>query len=92
MKFAKKFGLVMFVLAMLLPAGAAVASQGRDRSDKPKADKSEKNDKNPVQSVPEPATLTILGAAAVVVGARKAWQARRRFKVGITKPSGDGSL
>jgi hypothetical protein len=78
MKFAKNVGLVMFVLAMLLPARAALASQGN--SDRPKANKSEKKDKNPVHSVPEPATLLILGAAAGVVCARKAWQVRRRSR------------
>ena len=68
MKFAKPFGLVVFVLMMLLPERVAVASPGRGNSEKAKAEKSEKKDKNPVHSVPEPTTLVLLGAAAGVVG------------------------
>ena len=80
MKFAKPFGLVVFVLMMLLSERVAVASPGRGNSEKAKAEKSEKKDKNPVHSVPEPTTLVLLGAAAGVVGARKLWQDRRRAR------------
>lgn len=90
MKFAKPMGLMLVVLGMLLPARAALASQGRGNSDQAKAEKSEKDDKgdkdkkdkgdkkdkNPTP-VPEPTTIALLGAAAGVAGARKLWQKRR---------------
>lgn len=87
MKFAKPLGL-MVVLAMLLPAQAALASHGRGNSDQPKTEKAQKNDKekkekkekNPVVPVPEPTTIALLGAAAGVAGARKMWKNRRRSK------------
>ena len=80
MQFAKPFGLVVFVLMMLLPERVALASPGRSNSEKAKAEKSEKKDENPVHSVPEPRTLVLLGAAAGVVGARKLSQDRRRAR------------
>ena len=45
MKFAKPMGLMLVVLGMLLPARAALASQGRGNPEKPKAEKAEKEDK-----------------------------------------------
>ena len=85
MKFAKPLSLMVIVLGMLLPARVALASQGREHSEKLKAEKSEKDhkdkkDKNPVHSVPEPTTLALMGAAAGVAGARKLWQNRRRSR------------
>lgn len=81
MKFKKLFGLTIFVLAMLLLAGGVVASQGSANSAKAKAkaDKTEQKDKTPI-SVPEPATIVLMGAAAAVAGVRKVWQDRRRSK------------
>ena len=84
MKFAKPLGLMVVVLGMLLPAHVALASQGRGKSDQPKAakpekDKKDKKEKNPVP-VPEPTTIALLGAAASVAGARKLWHKRRRSK------------
>ena len=83
MKCAKPLGLMVVVLGMLLPAQVALASPGKERSEKIKAEKSAKDDKdkkdrNPVHSVPEPTTLALMGAAAGVAGARKLWQNRRR--------------
>ena len=85
MKFAKPLGLLVVVLAMLLPARVALASQGRGNSEQPKAEKSEKADKKDKKDkktvpVPEPTTIALLGAAAGVAGARKLWQNRRRSR------------
>ena len=85
MRFAKPLGLLVVVLAVLLPARVALASQGRGNSENPKAEKSEKDDKDKkdkktVHSVPEPTTLALIGAAAGVAAARKLWQKRRRSR------------
>ena len=87
MKLSKPLGLVAIV-GMLIPASAALASQGNGKSGKPKAeeseqadkDKKDKKDKVPVHQVPEPATIALLGTAAAVAGARKLWQRRRRSR------------
>ena len=76
-------GLLAVVLGLLIPARVALASQGNGNSATPKAVKPEtgdknKKDKNPIHSVPEPATIALLGAAAGVAGGRKLWQKRRR--------------
>jgi short subunit fatty acids transporter len=87
MKFAKPLGLMVVVLGMLVPAQVALASPGKEKTEKVKAEKSanydkdknkDKKDKNPVHSVPEPTTLALMGAAVGVAGARKLWQNRRR--------------
>ena len=79
----------MFVAAALLPAGEA-ASQDRGNSaiahelhKKDKDDKAEGRDNgNGPISVPEPATIVLLGAAAAgVFGARKMWQRGRSSSV-----------
>ena len=87
MNLSKPLGLVV-IAGMLIPAPAALASQGNGKSGKPDTEKSEKADKDkkgktgkesvPVHQVPEPATIALLGAAAGVAGARKLWQKRRR--------------
>ena len=87
MKLAKQLGLVV-IAGMLIPAPAALASQGNGKSGKPDSQKSTKTDKDkkdktgkesvPVHQVPEPATIALLGAAAGVAGVRKLWQKRRR--------------
>jgi hypothetical protein len=74
------FALVMFITAALVPAGQ-VAAQSRGNSaaahEAHKKDKAE-NRNSPI-SVPEPATIVLLGAAAGMVGVRKIWQNRRRI-------------
>ena len=89
MQFARQFGLVMFVLATLLPAGDVLAAQDRGNSQYAhEAHKKDKNNKNVIVttsttspngpvSVPEPATIVLLGASAGVVGLRKLRQDRR---------------
>ena len=92
MQFTSQVGLVMFVLATLLPAGDVLAAPDRGNSqyahEAHKKDKNNKNDKNVIVttsttspngpvSVPEPATIVLLGAAAGVVGVRKLRQDRR---------------
>jgi hypothetical protein len=79
MNLSKPLGLVV-IAGMLIPAPAALASQGNGKSGKPDTEKSEKADKDtkgktgkesvPVHQVPEPATIALLGAAAGVAGAR----------------------
>jgi hypothetical protein len=84
MKSAKRMGLVLVVLGMLIPARVALASHGNGTSDQPKAEKSDKDkdkkEKKDTYSVPEPTTIALLGAAAGVAGARKLWQKRRRSR------------
>ena len=84
MKLSTPLGLVAIV-GMLIPAPAALASQGKGTSGKPNSEKLEKAGKDkkdkenvPVHQVPEPATIALLGAAAGVAGARKLWQKRHR--------------
>jgi hypothetical protein len=87
MKLSKSLALAAIV-GMLIPAPAALASQGNGNSGKPKAekppkvDKDKKDEKNsdPVHSVPEPATIALLGAAAGMAAARRLWQKRDRSR------------
>jgi hypothetical protein len=82
MKLSKSLGLVA-ILGMLIPSPAALASNGTGHSSKskpekpPKPEKEKHKNSDPVHSVPEPATIGLLGAAAGVAGARKLWQKRR---------------
>ena len=85
MRSARHFATAMFVIAALLPAGEA-ASQDRGNSaiahaahkkDKPNEGERRDNASSPI-SVPEPATIVLLGAAAGAIGLRKMWQQRRR--------------
>jgi PEP-CTERM motif len=80
----KRFALLMVVLALLAPRVLAAAF---DDANGPK-DKKEKNTKGPHDKtdkekgktvpVPEPATITLLGAAAGAAVARKLWRNRQR--------------
>jgi PEP-CTERM motif len=84
MRSARQIALVMFFIAALLPARES-ASQDRGNSaiaheahkkDKPEHERRSENGEGPI-SVPEPATIVLLGAAAGVFGVRKMWQWRR---------------
>ncbi len=81
----KRFALLMFVLALLAPQAWVLGASYEDAMG-PK-DKPEKNTKGPQNKsekngngvpVPEPATITLLGAAAGVAVARKLWRNRQR--------------
>jgi hypothetical protein len=82
----KRFALLMVVLTLLAPQAWALAASYEDANG-PK-DKKEKNDKGPHDKtdkekgktvpVPEPATITLLGAAAGAAVARKLWRNRQR--------------
>jgi len=85
-KLMKRFALVMFVLAMSIPASPALAhdngafqgrgdSQGRGNSGNGNGTS---ENGNPIHSVPEPTTLALMGAAAAALGVRKVWERRRR--------------
>jgi hypothetical protein len=74
------FALVMFSIAALLPAGHAAAQSRGNSAAAHEAHKKDKTDNgNRVISVPEPATIVLLGAAAGMFGIRKIWQHRRRI-------------
>jgi hypothetical protein len=61
-------------LLTLLSLPVALLAQGR--SNTPPSEKIPNNPRNPV-SVPEPATLLLLGGGAAALGLRKLWQSRR---------------
>ena len=69
MQFARQFGLVMFVLATLLPAGDVLAAQDRGNSqfahDAHKKDKKDKNDKNVIGTTSTPGTTSPNGPVSV---------------------------
>jgi len=83
MNLSKSLGL-MAILGLLIPAPAVLASYGNAKSGKPpvekppKVEKDKKKNTDPVRSVPEPATIALLAAAAGAAGAGKLWQKRRR--------------
>jgi len=81
MKLSKSLDLVAIV-GMLIPAPAALAFHGNENPPGPKAEKprveKDQHKSERARSVPEPATIGLLGAAAGVAGARKLWQRRRR--------------
>ena len=84
MKLSKSLGLVA-IFGMLMPAPLALASHGNGNGGKPPVEKppqvdKDKKDTNPVRSVPEPATIALLGAAAGAAFAGKRWQKRRASK------------
>ena len=84
---SRLFALVMFIIAALVPAGHAAAQSRGNSVAAHEAHKKDKADNNnrPI-SVPEPATIVLLGAAAGMVGVRKIWQQRRRASnLGPTK-------
>ena len=84
MKCAKRFGMAIFVIATALSSAVVMTTQVGANSTKVKVDKT-KVDKKTV-SVPEPATIVLLGAAAGVAGIRKAWQVRHRSRrVGLCR-------
>jgi hypothetical protein len=63
----------VFLLTLVaLPVG--LLAQGRSNTPPPQGIPN--NPRNPV-SVPEPATLLLLGAGAAALGLRKLWQSRR---------------
>ena len=77
---SRLFALVMFVIAALVPAGQAAAQSRGNSAAAHEAHKKDKTEnRNDPISVPEPATIVLLGAAAGVVGVRKMWQQRRRI-------------
>jgi hypothetical protein len=77
---SRLFALVMFIIAALLPAGhAAAQSRGNSAAAHEAHNKDTTYNGNRVISVPEPATIVLLGAAAGMFGVRKIWQRRRRI-------------
>ena len=70
----------MFIIVALLPAGQAVAQNRGNSANAHEAHKKDKvENSNGSISVPEPATIVLLGAAAGMFGVRKIWQKRRRI-------------
>jgi hypothetical protein len=78
MRFAKPFGWAVLGMALGL-SSVVVTSQVSADSAKAKADKT-RADKKSV-TVPEPATILLLGAAAGAAGVGKIWQRRRRSRL-----------
>ena len=79
----KRFALLMFVLTLLAPQAWVLGASYEDA--KGPKNKPEKNTRGPQdkteeksKAVPEPATITLLGAAAGVAAARKLWRSRQR--------------
>ena len=73
----KRVALLMFALALLAPQAwvlAASFEEANGPTDKRATDK----EKGKTVPVPEPATITLLGAAAGAVVARKLWRNRQR--------------
>ena len=77
---SRLFALVMFIIAAFFPAVHAVAQSRGNSAAAHEAHKKDKVDnRNGPISVPEPATIVLLGAAAGMFGVRKMWQRRRRI-------------
>lgn len=75
----KRFALLMFVLTLLAPqAWVLFASYEDAKGPKDKAAAVKTEQKKKTISVPEPTTITLLGAAAGVAGALKLWRNRQR--------------
>jgi hypothetical protein len=72
----KRFALLMVVLTLLAPQAWVLAASLEDANG-PKDKKTDK-EKGKTVPVPEPATITLLGAAAGAVVARKVWRNRQR--------------
>ena len=74
----KRFALLMFVLTLLAPQAWVLGASYED----PKGPKRPKDSapaaKKKAIAVFEPTTITLLGAAAGVAGARKLWRNRQR--------------
>ena len=95
MRLARPLGLITLVVTALLMPGDALAAPNRGNSqfahETHKKDKNVKKDKSDVitngpgsssttpVSVPEPATIVLLGAAAGLAACRKVRQDRRRM-------------
>ena len=78
----KRFASLMFVLTLLAPQAWVLGAsyedpKGAKRSAPAVKVKTEKEKKKAI-AVPDPATITLLGAAAGVVVARKLWRTRQR--------------
>lgn len=71
----KRVGLFMIVLALAVFETEALWAQKGGQNGQ-----GQNGQGGQTQSVPEPATLLLLGSAAAAMGARKLWQARRRSR------------
>ena len=75
----KRFALLMFVLTWLAPQAWVLGASYEDaKGSKNSARAVKPKEKQKAISVPEPKTITLLGAAAGVAVARKLWRNRQR--------------
>ena len=77
----KRFALLMVVLTLLAPQAwilAASFEDGNGPKDKKETKGPTDKEKGKTVPVPEPATITLLSAAAGAVVARKLWRNRQR--------------